>query len=126
MNRRAFLGALVTSATLIALSACGTAAAPTEGNGAQALPPVMIELGGESIIGDAPASVKVNDFVVFTGESTGWIVATTTPDLVTVSQGGTQDTYETNPGFQAINAGAAVVTITSPMGTVITLDITVE
>ena len=126
MNRRTFLGALVTGATLIALSACGTAAAPTEGSGAQALPPVMIELGGESIIGDAPASIKVNDFVVFAGESKGWTVATTTPDLVTVSQGGTQDTYETNPGFQAINAGAAVVTITSPMGTVITLDITVE
>ena len=116
----------MTSAMVLALSACGATAAPTEGSGAQALPPVMIELGGESIKGDAPSSVNVNDFVVFTGESKGWTVATTTPDLVTVSQGGTQDTYETNPGFQAIKAGAAVVTITSPMGTVITLDITVE
>ena len=73
-----------------------------------------------------PSSIKVNDFVVFTGESKGWTVATTTPDVVTVSQGGTQDTYETNPGFQAIKAGAAVITITSPMGTVITLDLTIE
>jgi len=126
MNRRMFLGAVLSGITVLALTACGAAATPAEGTGNQVLPPVMIELGGESIKGDAPTTVKVNDFVVFTGESKGWTVATTTPDLITVSQGGTQDTYETNPGFQAIKAGAAVVTITSPMGTVITLDITVE
>jgi hypothetical protein len=86
----------------------------------------MIAIAGEGISGDVPASVKVNGFVVFTGESTGWTVETSTPDLVTVSQGGTQDTYETNPGFQAIKAGAAVITLSSPMGTVIELDITIE
>lgn len=126
MNRRVFLGTVIAGVSLVVLAACGSKPATEPANGSQALPPVMIEIGGESIKGDAPASVKVGDFVVFTGESKDWVVATTTPDLVTVSQGGTQDTYETNPGFQAIKAGAAVVTITSPMGTVITLDITVE
>jgi hypothetical protein len=125
MNRRTFVSALIGGATLLALSACG-AAAPAPDIGSQALPPIMIAIAGEGISGDVPASVKVNGFVVFTGESTGWTVETSTPDLVTVSQGGTQDTYETNPGFQAIKAGAAVITLSSPMGTVIELDITIE
>ncbi|MFM2309493.1 MAG: hypothetical protein RLY87_1615 [Chloroflexota bacterium] len=126
MNRRTFLGAVLSGITVLALSACGASATPAEGTGSQALPPIMIEIGGESIVGDAPSTIKASDFVVFTGESSGWTVATTTPDIVSVVQGGTQDTYQTNPGFEAIKAGAAVVTITSPMGTVITLDITVE
>ena len=116
----------MSGAALLLLAACGATTTPAEGTGNQVLPPIMIEIGGESIVGDAPSTIKVNDFVVFTGESKGWTVATTTPDLITVAQGGTQDTYETNPGFQAIKAGAAVVTITSPMGTVVTLDLTVE
>ena len=125
MNRRSFVSALIGGATLLALSACG-ATAPAPDNGSQALPPIMIAIAGEGISGDAPTSVKVYETVVFTGESKGWTVETSTPDLVTVSQGGTQDTYETNPGFQAIKAGAAVITLSSPMGTVITLDITIE
>jgi hypothetical protein len=125
MNRRSFVSALIGGATLFALSACG-ATAPAPDNGSQALPPIMIDLGGESIVGNAPSTIKASDFVIFTGESSGWTVETSTPDLVTVSQGGTQDTYQTNPGFQAIKAGAAAVTITSPMGTVIALDITIE
>ena len=125
MNRRTFVSALIGGATLLALSACG-ATAPAPDNGSQALPPIMIVIAGEGISGDVPAAVKVNETVVFTGESKGWTVETSTPDLVTVSQGGTQDTYETNPGFQAIKAGAAVITLSSPMGTVITLDITIE
>lgn len=127
MKRRVLFGMVVAGVSLLALAACGSqgGSAPMQG-GSQALPPVMIEIGGESIKGDVPATIKVGDFVVFTGESKDWVVATSTPDLVTVAQGGTQDTYETNPGFQAVKAGAAVVTITSPMGTVLTLDITIE
>ena len=125
MHRRTFILAIVGGAALLAISACGAAKTPA-GAGSQALPPIMIAIAGEGISGTPPSSIKVNDFVVFTGESKGWTVATTTPDVVTVSQGGTQDTYETNPGVQAIKAGAAVITITSPMGTVITLDLTIE
>ena len=125
MNRRSFVSALIGGATLFALSACG-ATAPAPDNGSQALPPIMIAIAGEGISGDVPVSVKVNDTVVFTGESKGWTVETSTPDLVTVSQGGTQDTYETNPGFVALAAGKAVVTVTSPANTILTIMVTIE
>ncbi|MFM2031551.1 MAG: hypothetical protein RLZZ297_316 [Chloroflexota bacterium] len=128
MKRRTVLGGLVLTVAAVVLMACGsssgTPTAPAEGS--QALPPVMIEIGGEGVVGTVPATIKVGDVVVFTGESKDWVVETSTADLVAVEQGGTKDTYETNPGFRALNAGAAVVTITSPMGTVVTLDITIE
>ena len=93
---------------------------------ASALPPHMATIKGEVFEGEVPVNMKVGEFYVFTGESTGWIVETQNPELVTVSQGGSNDGYETNPGFQAIATGRAVVTVTSPKNTILTIMVTIE
>ena len=93
---------------------------------AQALPPYMAAIKGEAFDGDVPVSMKVGETYVFTGDSKGWQVDTINPELVEVKQGGTQDTYETNPGFVALAAGKAVVTVTSPANTILTIMVTIE
>jgi hypothetical protein len=93
---------------------------------AQALPPYMAAIKGEAFDGDVPVNMKVGETYVFTGDSKGWQVDTINPELVEVKQGGTQDTYETNPGFVALAAGKAVVTVTSPANTILTIMVTIE
>ncbi len=93
---------------------------------ASALPPHMATIKGEAFDGDVPITMKVGEFYVFTGDSAGWIVDTQNPELVKVEQGGVKDTYETNPGFQAIADGRAVVTITSPNNVILTVMVTIE
>ena len=104
------------------LVACGAPTKPPT----QVLPPHMVNIKGEAFDGAAPNTMKVGEFYVFTGDSKGWIVSTSTPELVQIEQGGTKDTYETNPGFSALKAGNAIVTVTSPANTVFTLTITIE
>jgi len=109
-----------------AATAAPDAPAATAAPAAQALPPHMANIKGEAFDGDVPISMKVGEAYVFTGESKGWQVATINPELVEVKQGGTQDTYETNPGFVALAPGKAVVTVTSPANTILTVMITIE
>jgi hypothetical protein len=120
------------------LVACGETDKPASNGGdtaataapdapaAQALPPYMAAIKGEAFDGDVPVSMKVGETYVFTGDSKGWQVDTINPELVEVKQGGTQDTYETNPGFVALAAGKAVVTVTSPANTILTIMVTIE
>lgn len=117
----------------VGLAACGSNAnspaqpqATDQAPAASALPPHMANIKGEAFDGDVPVTMKVGEFYVFTGESKGWIVETQNPELVKVEQGGTKDTYETNPGFEAIGVGRAVVTITSPTNTILTIMVTIE
>lgn len=91
-----------------------------------ALPPILVEIQGEALVATPPTTMKVGEAFVFAGESAGWRIGTTTPDLVQVSQGGDQGTFTTNPGFIATAPGAAVVTATGPSGATITVNITIE
>jgi hypothetical protein len=91
-----------------------------------ALPPILVEIKGDELAAQPPATMKVGEAFVFAGESAGWRIGTTTPELVQVSQGGDQETFTTNPGFIATAAGAAVVTATGPSGATITVNITIE
>jgi hypothetical protein len=120
---------------LSSLVACGSSnqvsEQPNEPNAtsevvASTLPPHMATIKGDVFEGEVPVTMKVGEFYVFTGESKGWIVETQNPELVKVEQGGTKDTYETNPGFQAIGQGRAVVTVTSPNNTILTIMVTIE
>jgi hypothetical protein len=99
----------------------------TEQNQAtSALPPILVEIQDDELATPPPTTMKVGEAFVFAGESAGWRIGTTTPDLVQVSQGGDQETFTTNPGFIATAAGAAVVTATGPSGATITVNITIE
>lgn len=91
-----------------------------------ALPPILVEIQNDTLAANPPSTMKIGEAFVFAGESAGWRIGTTTPDLVEVSQGGNQGTFETNPGFIATAAGNAVVTATGPSGAVITVNITIE
>jgi hypothetical protein len=106
----------------VTMIACGTTNTPA----ASTLPPHMATIKGEDFSGDVPVTMKVGEFYVFTGDSKGWVIDTQNPELVKVEQGGTKDTYETNPGFQAIAAGRAVITMTSPANTILTVMVTIE
>jgi hypothetical protein len=117
----------------ISISACGllpatntTESTDQTGAAASALPPILVEIQGDELVATPPATMKVGEAFVFAGESAGWRIGTTTPDLVQVSQGGDQGTFTTNPGFIATAAGAAVVTATGPSGATITVNITIE
>jgi hypothetical protein len=117
----------------IVMSACSltpatnTSESPAQNQAvASALPPILVEIQGDELAATPPATMKVGEAFVFAGESAGWRIGTTTPDLVQVSQGGDQGTFTTNPGFIATAAGAAVVTATGPSGATITVNITIE
>jgi hypothetical protein len=126
------------------LVACGSEATPADNSGdpaataapdapaataapaAQALPPLMANIKGEAFDGDVPVTMKVGETYVFTGDSKGWQVGTQNPELVEIAQGGTQGTFETNPGFTAKAAGLAIITITSPTDTILTVMVTIK
>lgn len=130
MKLRMILASLVIG---LVVSACSQAPAtnttePTTPDQAttSALPPILVEIQGDELVENPPATMKVGEAFVFAGESAGWRIGTTTPDLVQVSQGGDQGTFTTNPGFIATATGAAVVTATGPSGATITVNITIE
>ena len=92
------------------LMACGAnTSAPS--TAPQALPPIMIAMSDGSITDPIPAQVRVGDFVVFTGDSAGWRIRTTTPDVVQVTAGGDQGGYTTNPGAEALAPGEAIIVL---------------
>lgn len=113
---------LVCVAVALSMVACTT----SNTSNSSALPPHMATIKGVDFDGEVPVTMKVGEFYVFTGESKGWVIDTQNPELVKISQGGTKDTYETNPGFQAIAVGRAVVTLTSPKNDLLTIMVTIE
>lgn len=90
------------------------------------LPPILVEIQNDTLVANPPASMNVGEVFVFAGESAGWTITTTTPELVDVSQGGDQGSFTTNPGFTATAKGSAVITATSPAGAVITVNIVIK
>lgn len=119
---------LVVSACSVWPAANESDAAPAEQTqpAASALPPILVEIQNDELTSDPPATMKIGEVFVFAGESAGWRIGTTTPNLVQVSQGGDQGTFTTNPGFIALAPGNAVVTANGPSGATITVNITIE
>lgn len=130
MNVRILLACLILGLSMNACSQAPTTNTTESTNQTKmttsALPPILVEIQGDELAATPPATMKVGEAFVFAGESAGWRIGTTTPDLVQVSQGGDQSTFTTNPGFIATATGAAVVTATGPSGVTITVNITIE
>jgi hypothetical protein len=79
--------------------------------GGQVLPPVIVEEG------QTEATAKVGDFIVFNtpaDQLAGTTISTDQPDLLELSQAKQEGDALLNPGAQALAAGTAVVTVTSP------------
>lgn len=92
----------------------------------QALPPIMIALKDGMLVDPIPEALTVGDFVVFTGDSDGWQIRTTTPEVVLVSQGGDQGGYTTNPGGELIAPGTASIELVHATYAPITVTFTVQ
>lgn len=101
-------------------SAPASAAASAEANSTQMLPPVIVEPG------QTEATAKVGDFIDIVVENlAGTTIATSTPDLVEITQGGEKDGAEFNPGAKALAPGEAIITVTNPDSTSYDLKITI-
>jgi hypothetical protein len=83
-------------------------------------PPVIVEIKDNQIAVPPPDRMATGRALVFSGAE-GWLVETTTPTLVELSQGNEPGTFEQYPGFIAMTSGEAVVSITSPDGVKLTI-----
>lgn len=101
-------------------SGSADASAAASASAQQMLPPVIVEPG------ETTATAKVGNFIdIKVDKVTGTTIATSTPDLVEITQGGEKDGAEFNPGAKALAAGDAVITVTHPDGTSYDLNITI-
>jgi hypothetical protein len=87
-------------------------------------PPVIVEIKDNQIAVPPPDRMATGRALVFSGAA-GWLIETTTPMLVELSQGNEPGTFETYPGFIAMTSGEAVVSITSPDGVKLTIRIVI-
>ncbi len=103
------------------LAACSASTSSTENkaaapaSSAAAAPNANME--APIIVGptDTTATAQVGNKIVFNVDKlAGTTISTSTPDLVSISQGGEQDGAEVNPGAEALAAGTAIVTVTNP------------
>lgn len=83
-------------------------------------PPVIVEIKDNQIAVPPPERMATGRALLFSGAE-GWLVETTTPTLVELSQGNEPGTFETYPGFIAMTSGEAVVSVTSPEGVKLTI-----
>ena len=83
-------------------------------------PPVIVEIKDNQIAVPPPDRMATGRALVFSGAA-GWLIETTTPTLVELSQGNEPGTIEKYPGFIAMTSGEAVVSITSPDGVKLTI-----
>ncbi|MBM4412564.1 MAG: hypothetical protein FJ040_03835 [Chloroflexi bacterium] len=77
--------------------------------------PVVVEVKDNQIAVPPPERMASGRALIFSGAE-GWLIETTTPMLVELSQGNEPGTFEKYPGFIAMMSGEAVVSITSPEG----------
>lgn len=90
-------------------SSSASPAASAAASSQQMLPPVIVEPG------QTEATAKVGDFIdIVVEQLAGTTIATSTPELVEISQGGEKDGAEFNPGAKALAPGDAVITVTLP------------
>lgn len=91
-----------------------------QGNLFNTEPPVIVEIKDNQIAVPPPDRMATGRALVFSGAE-GWLIETTTPTLVELSQGNEPGTFEKYPGFIAMTSGEAVVSITSPDGVKLTI-----
>ncbi len=87
-------------------------------------PPVVVEIKDNQIAVPPPERMATGRALLFSGAE-GWLIETTTPMLVELSQGNEPGTFEKYPGFIAMTSGEAVVSVTSPDGVKLTIRIVI-
>ena len=116
----ALLGVAVLAGCSSSSSPAPAASASAAASNAQVLPPVMVP---EDV---TTATAKVGDFIVIqVTKLAGTTIATSTPDLLEVTQGGSDGSAEFNPGAKALAAGTGIITVTKPDGSSYDLTVTI-
>lgn len=87
-------------------------------------PPVVVEIKDNQIAVPPPERMATGQALLFAGAE-GWLVDTTTPTIVELSQGNEPGTFEKYPGFIAMTSGEAVVSVESPEGVKLTIRIVI-
>jgi uncharacterized lipoprotein len=116
----ALLGVAVLAGCSSSSSPAPAASASAAASNAQVLPPVMVP---EDV---TTATAKVGDFIVIqVTKLAGTTIATSTPDLLEVTQGGSDGSAEFNPGAKALAVGTGIITVTKPDGSTYDLTVTI-
>ncbi len=116
----ALLGVAVLAGCSSSSSPAPAASASAAASNAQVLPPVMV---AEDV---TTATAKVGDFIVIqVTKLAGTTIATSTPDLLEVTQGGSDGSAEFNPGAKALAVGTGIITVTKPDGSSYDLTVTI-
>jgi uncharacterized lipoprotein len=116
----ALLGVAVLAGCSSSSSPAPAASASAAASNAQVLPPVMV---AEDV---TTATAKVGDFIVIqVTKLAGTTIATSTPDLLEVTQGGSDGSAEFNPGAKALAVGTGIITVTKPDGSTYDLTVTI-
>ena len=72
------------------------------------------------------ANAKVGDFIVIqVTKLAGTTIATPNPELLEVTQGGSDGSAEFNPGAKALAPGVGIITVTKPDGSSYDLTVTI-
>lgn len=87
-------------------------------------PPVVVEIKDNQIAVPPPERMATGQALLFAGAE-GWLIDTTTPTIVELSQGNEPGTFEKYPGFIAMTSGEAVVSVESPEGVKLTIRIVI-
>ena len=116
----ALLGVAVLAGCSSSSSPAPAASASTAASNAQVLPPVMV---AEDV---TTATARVGEFVVIqVTKLAGTTIATSTPELLEVSQGGSDGSAEFNPGAKTLAVGTGIITVTKPDGSTYDLTVTI-
>lgn len=116
----ALLGVAVLAGCSSSSSPAPAASASAAASNAEVLPPVMV---AEDV---TTATAKVGEFVVIqVTKLAGTTIATSTPELLEVSQGGSDGSAEFNPGAKALAVGTGIITVTKPDGSSYDLTVTI-
>ena len=116
----ALLGVAVLACCSSSSSPAPAASASTAASNAEVLPPVMV---AEDV---TTATAKVGEFIVIqVTKLAGTTIATSTPELLEVTQGGSDGSAEFNPGAKALAVGTGIITVTKPDGSSYDLTVTI-
>ena len=116
----ALLGVAVLAGCSSSSSPAPAASASTAASNAEVLPPVMV---AEDV---TTATAKVGEFIVIqVTKLAGTTIATSTPELLEVTQGGSDGSAEFNPGAKALAVGTGIITVTKPDGSSYDLTVTI-